>query len=292
MLKRIIGEDVELVTRLEKDLWPVRIDPSQVDQMILNLVVNARDAMPEGGTLVIETANAQLGEADAASQVDLDPGDYVLLTISDTGTGMDEAVQAHVFEPFFTTKERGQGTGLGLAAVFGIVKQNKGHILLESQVGQGTTFRIYLPRALDTPGSEPADPHLPLIAGLVPGTETILVVEDETEVRNLTVRVLRACGYRVLTAEDGPTALKISRQYEETIHMLITDVVMPRMYGKELAEELQRERSEMRLLFMSGYPDGAGVQQSVSVPGVTFISKPFTVEELTQTVRAVLDERL
>jgi two-component system cell cycle sensor histidine kinase/response regulator CckA len=291
MLKRIIGEDIELVIELGDDLWPVRMDSTQVDQVIFNLVVNARDAMPQGGTLIIQTANAVLDEAYVAQQVDVQAGEYVLLSIADTGAGMNEEVQSHLFEPFFTTKERGQGTGLGLAAVFGIVKQNKGHIRFYSRVGLGTTFKIYLPRASATAADTASRTPPALATSLVSGTETILVVEDEVDVLDLTVRVLEACGYEVLTAGDGPEALTIALEHEDPIDLLLTDVVMPRMYGKELAEELQKQRPKMRLLFMSGYPDRAVMQQNVSVSGVAFLPKPFSVEELTHKVRAVLDDR-
>jgi PAS domain S-box-containing protein len=289
MLKRIIGEDIELETRLDDKLWTIRIDPTQVDQIVLNLVVNARDAMPQGGSLLIETSNATLDEAYAAHNVDVLPGDYVLLSITDTGVGMDEETQAHIFEPFFTTKERGQGTGLGLAAVFGIIKQNKGHVRFQTAEGEGTTFKIYLPRAEAIRAETEAQTLAPLAASLVRGTETILVVEDERQVLDLTVRVLVACGYQVLTAGDGPRALEVSREHDGPIHLLITDVVMPQMYGKDLAELLHKERPEMGLLFMSGYPDGATAHTGVLVPGASFLSKPFTVEKLTQTTRAVLD---
>jgi len=291
MLKRIIGEDIELLTDLEDDLWPVRADLTQFDQIIMNLVVNARDAMPQGGTLIIKTNNAVLDEVYAAHHVDVQAGEYVQLSITDTGVGIDEETRPHIFEPFFTTKERGQGTGLGLAAVFGIVKQNRGHIWFHSEKGMGTTFRIYLPRVIELGSQSESRPLPPAMAGLVQGTETILVVEDEADVLNLIVRVLQACGYQVLIAKDGPQALKISGDYKGPIHLLISDIVMPRMYGKELAEQLRAQRAEMRLLFISGYPDTVIVQPSALLPEVAFLPKPFTVEDLTAKVRAVLDVR-
>lgn len=292
MLQRIIGENIELKTILAQDLYPIKADPSQIDQVILNLAVNARDAMPQGGTLTIETSNLFLDQTYVASHVDARPGPHVLLSISDTGVGMSDEVKAHLFEPFFTTKEQGQGTGLGLATVFGIVKQNGGHIHAYSEVGQGTTFKIYLPCTQEGEGQPSADIR-PLVAdSLVRGTETVLVVEDKEEVRDLAVQVLSLCGYRVLAASSGPEALQLSGQHPGPIHLLLTDVVMPRMTGKELADRLRAQRPRLRVLYMSGYADNAIIENGTLALGTAFLSKPFTVEGLTQKVRAVLDGRV
>ena len=282
MLQRIISEDIELVTVLADNLWPVYLDPAQIDQAIVNLVVNARDAMPSGGRLTIETTNIVFDEAYAARHVDVQPGEYVRLTVSDTGVGMDEEVKSHLFEPFFTTKERGEGTGLGLSSVFGIVKQNAGHIWVYSQVGQGTTFQIYLPRTREI--GAPVSPR-PIASSIVRGTETILVVEDDTAVRGLALQILRTHGYQVLAAGSGAEALRISREHDSPIHMLLTDVVMPHMSGKELAEQLQSQRPDMRVLYMSGH------SHQVMEEGGVLLPKPFTAETLTQKIRVVLDAR-
>jgi PAS domain S-box-containing protein len=291
MLQRIIGEDIDLVTDLADDLWRVKVDPSQMDQVLMNLVLNARDAMPDGGTLTIRTANVRLDEAYAAAHVDARAGRHILLTISDTGMGIDDEAKAHLFEPFFTTKRLGQGTGLGLSTVFGIVTQNGGHIRVESERGQGATFQILLPSTEDQREqvllSAPA-PHSPKLTA---GTETILVAEDEEEVRNLAVSVLRSCGYHVLAAEDGPEAIQISEQHPQPIHLLIADVVMPQLGGRELAECLQRQRPALRVMYMSGYVDRDITHYSKSTPGTIFMAKPFTIEDLTQKVRTVLDEQ-
>jgi two-component system, cell cycle sensor histidine kinase and response regulator CckA len=294
MLQRIIGENIQMVTVLAKDLWLVDVDPSQMDQVIVNLVVNARDAMPGGGTLTIETANVVLDEGYVAASVDAQPGEHVMLAIGDTGSGMAEEVKAHLFEPFFTTKQRGQGTGLGLPTVFGIVKQNEGHIRVHSEVGVGTTVRIYLPSAgrAETPRRAVSRPFTSPTERLVQGTETLLVVEDEAAVRELAVQVLESCGYRVLEARNGLEALRIGEQHDGPIHLLLTDVVMPEMNGKELANRLQSQRPAMRVLYMSGYADDTIIRHGVLAAGTSFLSKPLTLENLTQRVRAVLDGRL
>jgi PAS domain S-box-containing protein len=294
MLQRIIGENIQMVTVLAQDLWPVDVDPSQMDQVIVNLVVNARDAMPGGGTLTIETANVVLDEGYVAANVDVQPGRHVVLAIGDTGSGMAEEVKAHLFEPFFTTKQRGQGTGLGLPTVFGIVKQNEGHIRVHSEVGVGTTVRIYLPSAerAETPRRAVSRPLSSPTERLVQGTETVLVAEDEATVRDLAVQVLESCGYRVLAARNGLEALRIGDQYDGPIHLLLTDVVMPEMNGKELANRLQNRRPAIRVLYMSGYADDTIIRHGVTAAGTAFLSKPLTVENLTHKVRAVLDGRL
>jgi PAS domain S-box-containing protein len=287
MLQRLIREDVELQTALAKDLWLVKMDPMQVDQVLINLALNASDAMPDGGTLTIETANVILDEVYAASHVDTQPGEYVQLTLSDTGAGMSDEVQAHLFEPFFTTKELGKGTGLGLAIVYGIVKQNGGHIWVCSELGRGTTFKIYLPRAKE--GQVSARAHRPVATRGMRGTETILLVEDDAAVRNLAIQILQVHGYRVLAAQDGMEALQVSQEHEEPIHLLLTDLVMPQIGGRELARRLRAQRSEMQVLFMSGYANEVIVHNDLVEEGAAFLPKPLTVESLTQKVRTVLD---
>jgi PAS domain S-box-containing protein len=286
MLQRIIGEDVELVMELAEDLWPVEIDPTQVDQVLMNLAVNARDAMPAGGRLTLATANVALDKAYAALHLEAQPGEYVLLSVSDTGVGMSDEVKAHLFEPFFTTKEKGKGTGLGLATVYGIVKQNGGHIGVYSEEGLGTTLRIYLPRA-EAKQAETPSPAAP--AGTTRGTETILIVEDRADVRDLAVQVLSMRGYQVLAAGDGTEALQVSRGYDGPIHLLLTDLVMPQMDGAELARRLRSQRPETRVLYMSGYADRPLVKEIMDDKGATFLPKPFTLESLAEKVRAVLD---
>jgi len=274
------------VTILADSVWPVYLDPAQIDQAIVNLAINARDAMPGGGCLTIETANATLDEAFAAHQVDLRPGDYVRLTVTDTGVGMDDEVKAHLFEPFFTTKERGQGTGLGLSTVFGIIKQSAGHIWVDSEVGQGTIVQIYLPRT-DKVESEDVLRVTPISA--LRGSETILVVEDYGGVRDLATQILKAHGYQVLAAKNGPEALRISLRHDHPIHLLLTDMVMPGMNGKELAEQIQIQRPGIRILYMSGYDNRLLEDPTALGQGVAFLAKPLTVEALTEKVRAVLD---
>jgi PAS domain S-box-containing protein len=284
MLQRLIGEDIELVISLSPDLWPVNVDRTQMDQVIVNLSVNARDAMPGGGKLIIETSNVVLDEAFVAAHVGAAPGKHVMLLIGDTGAGMSDEVKAHLFEPFFTTKGAGKGTGLGLPTVYGIVKQNQGYIEVHSEPGKGTTFRIYLPYA--RAGTAPKRAVTPSTTS--GGTETILVVEDKAEVRNLTVQTLQSCGYQVLAAANGREALQVSGEYQGTIHLLLTDVVMPYMGGRELVERLHPQRPETRILYMSGYVDQQ-LTADVSEQSLAFLAKPFTQEKLTQQVRTVLD---
>jgi two-component system cell cycle sensor histidine kinase/response regulator CckA len=288
MLQRVIGEDVRLVTTLHEHLWLVKVDPAQMEQVIVNLVVNARDAMPEGGLLTIETANVTLDDAYAARHVEARPGQYVLFTLSDTGVGMDDEVKAHLFEPFFTTKQRGEGTGLGLSTVFGIVKQSGGHIQVDSKVGQGTTFLIYLPRSDEARVSDETS-TLDASEGAAQGTETILVAEDETDVRELAVYILSGLGYQILAAENGLEALTASDEHSGSIHLLLTDVVMPQMNGRELAEQLCARRPGLKVLYMSGYSDDVIAYHGVLEKGANVLNKPFTLEELAQKVRTVLD---
>jgi PAS domain S-box-containing protein len=288
MLRRLITEDIELTTRLADDLWPVKADPTQIEQVVVNLAVNARDAMPGGGKLTIETGNAVLDAAYAAHHLEVEPGEYVMLAVSDTGTGMSDKVKAHLFEPFFSTKEKGKGTGLGLATVFGIVKQNKGHIGVYSEVGQGTTFKIYLPHVSEGVRT-PSD--LPTTGATPPArvSETLLLVEDKTGVRELVRDILAAQGYRVLTAQDGVEALQVAQRHEGPIHLLLTNVVMPRLGGRALADHLKPHRPEMRVLYTSGYTDDPIVHHGVLAEGIHFLSKPFEMETLARKVRDVLD---
>jgi CheY-like chemotaxis protein len=284
MLRRIIGENVELVILPESPLWSVRADPSQIEQVIVNLAVNARDAMPEGGKLTIETRSVTLDEDYARQYAEVTPGEYVMLAVSDNGTGMAEEVKQHIFEPFFTTKDPGKGTGLGLATCYGIVKQNGGHLWFYSEPGYGTSFKVYLPRA---PGEVS-------VAGtdttrLVGGTETILLAEDEDIVRNFAMRKLRDYGYNVLEACNGVDALAQASAYEGKIDLLLTDVVMPQMGGKALAEKIVMERPGIKILYTSGYTDQAIIHSGSLDEGVAFMQKPYTSSGLARKVREVLD---
>ena len=285
MLRRLIGEHIALVTVLAPDLGRVRADPNQIEQVIVNLAVNARDAMPEGGKLTIETADVDLDEAFAQTHLGSVPGPYAMLAVTDSGVGMDASVRAHVFEPFFTTKEVGRGTGLGLATVYGIVKQSDGYISVYSEVGHGSSFKIYLPRI-----AQPADaPVSPQRSGPARGTETVLVVEDEPAVLTLSRRALEAQGYVVLAASDAAAALRVVERHGGTIHMLVTDVVMPGLSGRELADRLVAQRPGIRVLFMSGYPGDAVVQHGGLPQGSAFLQKPFSPDTLARKVRDVLD---
>ena len=288
MLRRLIGEDIELVTVLQPDLGPVKADRGQLEQVIMNLAVNARDAMAMGGRLTIETANADLDVAYVRQHAAVRPGSYVLLAVSDTGCGMDAATQARIFEPFFTTKEPEKGTGLGLSTVYGIVKQSGGHVWVYSEPGRGATFKIYLPLVEDT--VTVGAPH-PMPTESRGGSETILLVEDEEQVRNLVREVLQANGYRVLEASRGGEALRLGEEHAGPIDLLLTDVVMPGMSGREVAERLATRRSHIQVLFMSGYTDAAIVHHGVLEEGVVLLQKPFTSQVLTRTIRQVLDTR-
>jgi CheY-like chemotaxis protein len=287
MLRRVIGEDIELVMILAEDLGMVKTDPGWIEQVIMNLAVNARDAMPNGGKLTIETANVKLDEAYARAHVAVKPGRYVMLSVSDTGVGMTPEVREQIFDPFFTTKEKGKGTGLGLSTVYGIVKQSGGNVWVYSEPGRGTTFKIYLPR-VDEPPEELGDK---VVVEEVPrGSETILVVEDEEEVRKVAVRILTRQGYTVLDVPDGDSALVICEERKEPIHLILTDVVMPGLSGRQLVDRCSKVRQDFKALYMSGYTDNAIVHHGVLGEGMNYIQKPFTVDGLARKVREVLDK--
>jgi two-component system cell cycle sensor histidine kinase/response regulator CckA len=285
MLERLIGEDVEMRTVMEKTLGSVKADPSQIEQVLLNLVVNARDAMPRGGKLTIKTANIYLDEDYAMHHLSVKAGPCVLLAVSDTGCGMNEETRAHIFEPFFTTKRN--GTGLGLSTVYGIVKQSGGNIWVYSEEGKGTTFKVYLPRV----DEEAEEYERSAKATRTPrGTETVLLVEDEEMVRHLARDVLGLNGYRALEAVDAQAAVDICEQHRGRIHLLLTDVVMPGMSGRELATRLTEIRPEMKVLYMSGHTDDAIVHHGVLNADTEFLEKPFTPDMLARKVREVLDK--
>jgi CheY-like chemotaxis protein len=288
MLHRMIGENIELMTHLREDLRRVKTDHGQIEQVIMNLAVNAKDAMPHGGKLTIETANVDLDEEYARNHVAVTPGRYVMLAVSDTGVGMTPEIKEKVFEPFFTTKKKGEGTGLGLSTVYGIVKQSSGNIWVYSEPGKGTTFKIYLP-CVDEPLDEIRKEGV-VREGLPRGSETILVVEDEEVVRKLTVRILQEQGYRVLEGGQGTDAFPIADEHEGQIHLLLTDVVMPKMSGKELAGRIASLRPGIKVLYMSGYTDNAIAHHGIFDKGINFIQKPFTVDGLVRKVREVLDK--
>jgi len=287
MLRRVIGEDIEMVIQLAEDLGRVRADVGQIEQVIMNLAVNGRDAMPNGGKLTIETANVELDEFYARSHVDVKPGHYVMFSVSDTGVGMTPEVRERIFEPFFTTKEKGKGTGLGLSTSYGIVKQSEGDIWVYSVQGKGTTFKIYLPRVnepLEEIRKEVLKEELPR------GNETILIVEDEEEVRKLAGKILERQGYRILEASQGDDALRISERHGGPIDLILVDVIMPGMSCSELAKHLKSPHPKMKVLYMSGYTDNAIVRHGVLEKGVNYIQKPFTMEGLARKVREVLDK--
>jgi PAS domain S-box-containing protein len=287
MLRRVIGEDIEMVIQLAEDLGRVRADVGQIEQVIMNLAVNAKDAMPSGGKLTIETANVELDESYARSHVDVRHGHYVMFSVSDTGVGMTPEVRERIFEPFFTTKERGKGTGLGLSTTYGIVKQSEGHIWVYSVQGKGTTFKIYLPRVnepLEEIRKEVLKKELPR------GNETILIVEDEEEVRKLAGKILEKQGYRILETFNGDDALVACEKRKSPIHLMLADIIMPGMSGSELAKLLIPLYPEIKILYMSGYTDNAIVRHGVLEKGVNYIQKPFTMEGLARKVREVLDK--
>jgi CheY-like chemotaxis protein len=282
----LLGEDIELRQATVPDLGLVRFDPAQAEQILVNLAVNARDAMPNGGTLTLETSNVRLDERYAAAHPDTEPGEYVMLAVSDTGVGMTREVRSHLFEPFFTTKELGRGTGLGLPMVFGAVTQNQGRIEVYSEPGHGTTFKIYLPRV-----NPDATPRISPPLGTLPhGSETIVVVEDEDAIRALAVRVLGGLGYDVLVYRTGRAALEaLGETPTRHVDLLLTDVMMPEMKGRELADRLLALRPDLRVLFASGYTDDVIASQGVLEPGVDFLAKPYSTAILARRVRTALD---
>lgn len=286
MFRRVIGEDIELVTVLGDHLGNIRADPGQIEQVLLNLTVNARDAMPSGGRLTIETFNLFIKKTSFRNHGEIPPGRYVVLSVSDTGVGMTSEVKDHIFEPFFTTKEKGKGTGLGLSTVYGIVKQSGGDIRVESEPGRGTTFQIYFPQVEEPSnmGKEAmTEMDLPF------GNETILVVEDEEDVRKLAVKILGRQGFDALEASNAGEALLICEKWEDPIHLILIDVVMPQMSGPQLVNRLQRLRQGFEVLYMSGHPDDTVLHHGILKKGVNYIQKPFTAEELVRKVREVLN---
>jgi nitrogen-specific signal transduction histidine kinase len=286
LLQRIIGEDIELTMKLAAPLGRVSADPGQIEQVVLNLAVNARDAMPNGGKLTIETANVVLDEEYAAQHAGASVGPHVMVAVTDTGSGMDAATQQRLFEPFFTTKEPGRGTGLGLATVYGIVTQSRGSIWVYSELGHGSTFKMYLPVTTEevmAPGAIETTP------ASLSGTETVLVVEDQAEARSVICETLRRRGYTVIEAINGPDAIVKGRQPELMIDVMLTDVVMPGMGGRRVAEVLRATRPDLKVVYMSGYTDSAIVDHGILEPGVTFVQKPFATETLLRKVRDVLD---
>jgi len=287
ILGKMVGEDIVITTHLSAKSCTVEADPGQIEQIIMNLIVNARDAMPDGGEIIIETDEIQIDESYLDKHKEFKPGKYVLLAISDTGEGMDEDILSKIFDPFFTTKELGKGTGLGLATVYGIVKQHDGYIYAYSEKGKGTTFKIYLPACTKT--KEEAESKSTGEA-LLQGHETILVVDDNASIRQLIAETLKPLGYNCLEAASGKEAIDILRQYGDKIHLLLTDVVMPGMSGRELAERIREERPEIKVIYMSGYTENVIARHGVLEPGINYISKPITPVRLAQKIRSVLDD--
>jgi CheY-like chemotaxis protein len=286
MLKRLIKENVELTFVPSRDLGYVRIDPYQIEQVLINLTVNAQDAMPNGGQLGIETRNVRIDGLMGRPTENLSAGDYVLILVRDTGHGMEREVQARIFEPFFTTKKQGQGTGLGLAMAYGVVQQSGGQIRLESRIGEGTTFHIYLPRV----AGALAQPGLAMAAGNLPrGNETILLAEDENSVRELIGTYLQGLGYNVLAASNGAAGIALARSYTERIHLLLSDFVMPKLGGRELASEMRKVAPGLKVIFLSGYAGHAVTPKDLEMPDARFIAKPLSLEVLAKAVREVLD---
>jgi len=286
MFRRLIGEDIDLAWLPGADLWSVKMDPSQIDQILANLCVNARDAIDGVGRITIETHNVAAGEISRADFPDLPPGNYVMLAVSDDGAGMDRKTRQNLFEPFYTTKKVGKGTGLGLSTVYGIVKQNQGHISVNSEPGKGATFKIYFPRTeeIDTVKAEPA------VESIVEGTETVLLVEDEGAILRMGKAMLESFGYTVLAADRPDEALAIVDQHDGPMHLLITDVVMPDMNGKELMAKIRKHQPKIKVLFISGYTEDVIMHRGILQQNVNFLQKPFTVDSLARKVREALDK--
>jgi two-component system, cell cycle sensor histidine kinase and response regulator CckA len=295
MIRRIIGEDIVLTTRAEEGLPDIRMDRGQLEQIVMNLAVNARDAMPQGGDLQLQTAKVEFAGRMIGGDEEMSPGEYVMLAVSDTGVGMTEETKSRLFEPFFTTKEPGKGTGLGLSMVYGIVKQSEGHIMVFSEPGKGTAFKLYFPlasasHAVPVSASSPASGVPAGKEGAARnGTETILVVEDEYPVRKLVVDVLKSAGYAVLDADSGEAALETAARHQGPLHLLLTDVIMRKMGGTRLADRLQKEKPSLKVLFMSGYTGDAILQHGMPNPSTDFIQKPFSPSRLLVKVREILD---
>jgi CheY-like chemotaxis protein len=285
MLRRLLRESLDLTATIEPNLWPIKADPGQLEQILMNLVVNARDAMTNGGQVTITVRNVELDDLHAELHFGMTPGAHVLLEVSDTGAGMDQATKERIFEPFFTTKEAGKGTGLGLATVFGIVQSLAGSIWVFSEPGRGTTFKIYLPRTGDD--VEPVMALPP--ATRLTGTETVLVVEDELPLRQVVSGILRRAGYAVVEATDGTAAIAAVAGHAGTIDLLVTDVVMPRMNGRDLAQKLQSTHPALKTLFMTGFTEDAVTHQRLVSPGVALLQKPFKPAALLRRVRELLD---
>ena len=285
MLRRLVSEDIDLIIKLNPKAARIKADPGQIEQVVMNLVVNARDAMPNGGKLTIQTSNVDLDEEYCRTHEDATPGEYVMLSVGDTGSGMDENTRAYIFEPFFTTKEMGKGTGLGLSTVYGIVKQAGGNIYVYSEIGQGTIFKVYFPAVTEQVHGAKTSSSLPATGG----GETILLVEDEDGIRELLNEILMEKGYTVLLASDGEQAIQCSKDHKKEIHLLLTDVVMPKMNGKEVAVKLSQKRGDLKVLFMSGYTSETIINRGVLDEGIEFLEKPFTPQSVALRVRAVLD---
>jgi two-component system cell cycle sensor histidine kinase/response regulator CckA len=285
MLRRLIGEDIQLVMSLDKNAGNIKADPNHIEQAIVNLAVNSRDAMPNGGRITIETGNVQIDETYVKTHMGVKPGDFVMVAVSDTGHGMDSVTRQNIFEPFFTTKQQGKGTGLGLATVYGMVKQSGGDIWVYSEPGQGTTFKLYFP-LVQEPISSGMNEEVGISRQL--SSETVLLVEDEAQVRELTAKMLKQLGYSVLTAENGDAAVEVSRAFTREIALLVTDVVMPNMSGRQVADSLVASRPGLRVLFLSGYTEHAVVNHGVLDSNVNFLAKPFSRETLGRKVREVL----
>jgi CheY-like chemotaxis protein len=284
MMRRLAGKNIELLLTLAPRLWNVAADPTELERVLTNLILNSRDAMPNGGKLIIETANVTIDDGYASTHPEAEPGPYVMVSVTDTGTGMSKEVREKVFEPFFTTKEKGKGTGLGLPSVYGIIRQSGGFVWVYSEPGQGTTFKVYLPKSEERAAGPIRTPS----ENRKVGSETILVVEDDVEVRAVATRILRRNGYRVLEAENGADALRVCEGELEPVDLIITDIVMPEMNGPELAQKIRETQPDARILFTSGYTEDAVVRQSFLAPGESFIEKPFTPALLAQKARDIL----